>query len=153
MHVDKGWKQLRLIPSPARNSHCYAHRLIIVTTVNNWLYPGNKYSYSYSYSHRIPAGGTEGYFNDLHNGHPVTLYLWTTDSAISCLLGFLQSQFHQASGTGQKLRVCLCRTASCSPCSSRWLLEPRFHDLLRRCTATVFFKDQKRYIYSTMNDW
>ena len=41
------------------------------------------------FSYRIPASGTEGFFNDLHNGHPVTLYLWTTDSAVSSLLGFL----------------------------------------------------------------
>ena len=57
-------------------------------------------------TYRIPASGTDGCFNDLHNSCPVTLYLWTTDSAVSCLLGFLQSQCYQASGTGQEL-LCL----------------------------------------------
>ena len=41
------------------------------------------------FTYKIPASGTEGYINDLHNAGPVTLYLWTTDSAVSPLLGFL----------------------------------------------------------------
>ena len=39
-------------------------------------------------TYRIPDSGTEGCFNDLHNCRPVTLYLWTTDPAVSRLLGF-----------------------------------------------------------------
>ena len=53
----------------------------------------------------ILASGMKGCFNDLPNGRPVTLYMWTTDSDVSRLLGFLHSQRCQASGTGQKLRV------------------------------------------------
>ena len=44
-------------------------------------------------SYRIPAGGTEGCFKDLHNGHPVRLYLlFTLSSAVSPLLDSFQSQ-------------------------------------------------------------
>ena len=44
-------------------------------------------------TYRIPAGGTEGCFKDLHNGHPVTLYLqFTLSSAVSPLLDSFQSQ-------------------------------------------------------------
>ena len=44
-------------------------------------------------TYRIPDSGTEGCFNDLHNGHPVTLYLlFTLSSAASPLLDSFQSQ-------------------------------------------------------------
>ena len=59
------------------------------------------------FSYRIPDSGTEGCFNDLHNSRPAKLYLRATYSAVSCLLGFLRSQFHQASETGQEFSVCL----------------------------------------------
>ena len=58
-------------------------------------------------TYRIPDSGTEGCFNDLHNSRPAKLYLRATYSAVSCLLGFLRSQFHQASETGQEFSVCL----------------------------------------------
>ena len=44
-------------------------------------------------TYRSPDSGTEGCFNDLHNGHPVTLYLlFTLSSAVSPLLDSFQSQ-------------------------------------------------------------
>ena len=44
-------------------------------------------------TYRIPDSGTECCFNDLHNGHPVTLYLlFTLSSAVSPLLDSFQSQ-------------------------------------------------------------
>ena len=44
-------------------------------------------------TNRISDSGTEGCFNDLHNGHPVTLYLlFTLSSAVSPLLDSFQSQ-------------------------------------------------------------
>ena len=44
-------------------------------------------------TYRIPAGGMEGCFKDLHNGLPVTLYLlFTLSSAVSPLLDSFQSQ-------------------------------------------------------------
>ena len=66
-------------------------------------------------TYRIPTGGTEGCFNDLHNARLVTLYLWISDSAVSCLLGFLQSQHCSASGTLSALCEDLCRTNSATP--------------------------------------
>ena len=44
-------------------------------------------------TYRIPAGGMEGCFKDLHNVHPVTLcLLFTLSSAVSPLLTSSQSQ-------------------------------------------------------------
>ena len=44
-------------------------------------------------TYRIPAGGMEGCFKDLHNGLPVMLYLlFTLSSAVSPLLDYSQSQ-------------------------------------------------------------
>ena len=44
-------------------------------------------------TYRIPAGGMEGCFKDLHNVHPVTLcLLFTFSSAVSPLLTSSQSQ-------------------------------------------------------------
>ena len=44
-------------------------------------------------TYRIPDSGTEGCFNDLHNGHPITLHLlFTLSSAVSPLLDSFQSQ-------------------------------------------------------------
>ena len=47
-------------------------------------------------TYRIPGSGTEGCFNDLRNSRPAMLYLQAADSAVSPLLGFMQSQRHQA---------------------------------------------------------
>ena len=41
------------------------------------------------FSYRIPDSVIvmEGCFNDLQNSRPVTLYQWTIDTAVFCLLG------------------------------------------------------------------